>query len=54
MYLPDGEVISLNHLKSIKAIAGIDWSLLYTLDYNPLDQASFETKNATMTFEVDG
>ncbi|ORX82480.1 coth-domain-containing protein [Anaeromyces robustus] len=53
LYLPD-EVISLNNLKGLSDIGAVDWSVLGKLDYNPLEQSTFETKNATMTFEING
>jgi len=56
LYNKEGEIIaSLNHLNSIYSINDIDWSFMYQeIDYDPYQQLSFETKNATMTFEING
>jgi len=55
LYLPDEE-ISLNNLKGLSEVKVIDdnMALVSTLNYNAFEQEKFETKNGTMTFEING
>jgi len=55
LYLPDEE-ISLNNLKGLSEVKVIDdnMALVSALNYNAFEQAKFETKNGTMTFEING
>jgi len=49
-------VVSLNNLKSINDVKIIDdnMRIISTLNYNAFEQEKFETKNASMTFEING
>jgi len=53
LHLPDGTVHPINHNGDS---ANIDWSFMAFAPpgFNPFEQEQFETKNAKMTFELDG
>jgi len=53
VYLPNGVIYPLNHIDDS---AKIDWTPIFTAPpgYNAFEQTPFETKNAKMTFEING